>query len=65
MEYINYLITLLRGSLSNTSNVLDNFEHKKCGKLLQTAFHVSLRKTSTHVAKTSRITACKKLTYAQ
>lgn len=39
MEYINYLVTSLDGSLSHTSNVLDNFEHTKCGKLLQTEFH--------------------------
>lgn len=39
MEYVNYLVTPLDGSLSHTSNVLDNFEHTKCGKLLQTEFH--------------------------
>lgn len=43
MEYINYLVTSFGESLSHTSNVLDNFEHTKCGKLLQTEFHVSLR----------------------
>ncbi|XP_025269760.1 carotenoid isomerooxygenase-like [Camponotus floridanus] len=39
MECVNNLITQLDGSLSHTSNVLDNFEHTKCGKLLQTEFH--------------------------
>jgi len=42
MEYVNNPITPLDESLSHMSNVLDNFEHTKCGKLLQTEFHVSL-----------------------
>lgn len=41
MEYVNYLITSFNGSLSHASNVLDNFEHAKCGKL-KSEFHVSL-----------------------
>lgn len=44
MEYVNNLITLLNKLLPPTSNVLDNFEHAKYGKLLQTEFHVCLRK---------------------
>ncbi|CAL1686950.1 unnamed protein product [Lasius platythorax] len=39
MDCINCLVTPLDGSLSHTSNVLDNFEYTKCGKLLQTEFH--------------------------
>ncbi|GAB1862600.1 Beta,beta-carotene 15,15'-monooxygenase [Camponotus japonicus] len=39
MEYVNNPITPLDESLSHMSNVLDNFEHTKCGKLLQTEFH--------------------------
>ncbi|EFN69094.1 Beta,beta-carotene 15,15'-monooxygenase [Camponotus floridanus] len=45
MECVNNLITQLDGSLSHTSNVLDNFEHTKCGKLLQTEFHVNISKS--------------------
>lgn len=44
MEYISNLVTPLDGSLSHMPNVLDNFERTKCGKLLQSEFHVSLRK---------------------
>ncbi|XP_020278000.1 carotenoid isomerooxygenase isoform X2 [Pseudomyrmex gracilis] len=34
MEYVNYLLTPTDESLC-TANVLDNFEHAKCGKLLK------------------------------
>ncbi|XP_025269759.1 carotenoid isomerooxygenase [Camponotus floridanus] len=39
MEYVYNLITPLDGSLLHMSNVLDNFEHIKYGKLLQTELH--------------------------
>lgn len=40
MEYVNYFLTSFDGSLLHTSNVLDNFEHSKTGKL-KSEFHVS------------------------
>ncbi|XP_067214323.1 carotenoid isomerooxygenase [Linepithema humile] len=39
MECANCLVTPFKKSLSHTSNVLDNFEHTKCGKLLKPEVH--------------------------
>lgn len=43
MEYVNYLLTPTDESL-RIANVLDNFEHAKCGKLLKSEVYVSLSK---------------------
>ncbi|XP_025269761.1 carotenoid isomerooxygenase isoform X1 [Camponotus floridanus] len=51
MECVNNLITRLNGS-SRTSNVMDNFEHTKCGKLLQTKFHHNEQKNDVPVDDT-------------
>ncbi|XP_018395628.1 PREDICTED: carotenoid isomerooxygenase [Cyphomyrmex costatus] len=39
MEYVNYLVTSFNDSLFHTPNVLDNFEHAKCGKLKSEFYH--------------------------
>lgn len=41
MERINYPVTPFDDSLFHISNVLNNFEHARCGKL-KTEFHVRL-----------------------